>query len=734
VPPALAGAAVRAALTAGGPVPARVAALADQAPQALAGVPAKGTTLLALVVGVAVLAAGSFAYQALGHRLADAAPEQEPRKPARGEKPRKPTPDAEATERAWVNPPLAFTSRVIDAASKAVPSAQVAVVPWRPVSYGGADVSDRLDEVLTRQTTNGEGRCRLTVARRPTMAQNHMAPYYMEGQMLGAADVLALAAAPGHGLAWQTVSPFSGRPETVIRLPREQVVRGRLIDLQGAPAAGVKVHVIWLGRRPQGNYRGLWLGEDCRGLPQWPGPVTTDARGRFTLRGLGRDMGARLEVRDEPFGHQWLDIKTDARGDTKDVTLALAPARVVEGRVTYADTGKPAAGARVLMQQLAIPVFGSALRKTVRTDAQGRFRLNPHRDAFLVAYPPAGEPYLAGDAEVRWSGDAARKQRVEITLRRGILVRGKVTAADTGKPVAGARVHFWSPSWGDLAESGADGTFRVAAPPVRGYLLVSAPGGDFRRVEISYRQLQQEAPGGQRFYPHALVSLDLKPGERTRDVTVPLHRGVTVRGRLLGPDGKPVARALMLSRLNVSALFPKLGAPAEVTGGRFELRGCDPGATYEVFFVDPRHGWGGKAAIAVAPARRQSPVVRLAPCGSATVRFVDDRGQPVAGYWPGFSLVVTPQSFAVDSRNIGRFLGDARNALQWLLEADEEMVQWNLRTDAQGRLTLPNLIPGAAYTLRWDRLSSGDFTRSRTFRVKSGEVLRLADVTMRRGR
>ena len=64
------------------------------------------------------------------------------------------------------------------------------------------------------------------------------------------------------------------------------------------------------------------------------------------------------------------------------------------------------------------------------------------RDAVtLEVYAPEGEPYLSIFHRARWEKGAVR-QEVTIRLPRGVLVRGKVTEAPTGKPVAGASVEY----------------------------------------------------------------------------------------------------------------------------------------------------------------------------------------------------------------------------------------------------------------------------------------------------
>jgi hypothetical protein len=638
----------------------------------------------------------------------------------------------------------------VDAAGRAVPDARVAVVPWRPVSYGGRDISDRLDEVLAKARTDRAGRCRLDVSQ----AGSEPGPF-ADGGLLGGGDVLALAAAPGQGLTWRLISPFSRQAEEVIRLPREQVIRGRLIDLQGQPAAGVKLRVLWVGKRGQfwrGVWhnlitpypgvvyaqrkdefaRGLWTGSARLDLKLWPGPLVTDAKGRFTLRGIGRDHIVLLEIRDEPFGHQWLEIQTDARGPVKTVLRAVAPARIVEGQVVYADTGKPAAGAQVVLYQNMRRLL-MTVRKYVKADARGRFRLNPCGDAWVEAKPPADEPYGRHTvADVKWSGGKVRQQ-VRLALRRGVLLRGKVTEADTGKPVAGARVMFWSEAEAynvdRAAIAGADGTFRVGAERLRGYLFVHA-GPDYIPRECSTGQVMWNRPGGWRLCPHGLAELVFKPGERERTVTFRLRRGVTVHGRLLGPGGRVPARALIVSRLQVSPYLLGPGEPIEVVGGRFELHGCDPDQTYTVLFVDPKDGWGAVAEVSPRRAAGKPISVRLARCGSAVARFVDAQGKPVAGYNPGVYVVVSPWTYAMDASSLGHLLARPTTILDGVLSADTRQVYWDLRTDAEGRLVLPDLIPGATYQLRWARSRKEAYRMAHAFRVRPGQTVRLPDVVM----
>ena len=67
----------------------------------------------------------------------------------------------------------------------------------------------------------------------------------------------------------------------------ERLVRGRILDVQGQPIAGVIVRVS--------RYHTLPF-QAAGDTPAWPAPATTDEQGRFTLRGLGRSEPITLET------------------------------------------------------------------------------------------------------------------------------------------------------------------------------------------------------------------------------------------------------------------------------------------------------------------------------------------------------------------------------------------------------------------------------------------------------
>jgi RNA polymerase sigma factor (sigma-70 family) len=697
VPAALAGAAVKAALLATGQgaqaIPASVVALADGVLRA-----GKLKAAAALVLTLAVLALGA------GALIDPAPPDGGKPQPEKRAVAAPPPPTAEANG-------LTVTGRVLTPDGKPAAGAQVAAVVFCLQRITGFDGL----KVAAQGQADREGRYRLTL---PPLPAGEKYTVYLK------------AAGQGYALGAQFLESGAARPEATITLVAEKVARGRLINIEGAPAAGVKVRVVL------DNY----AGQTPEGAP-WPGPVTTDDQGRFTIRGVGKGYRLTLEIQDDRFVRQRFSLEVGARKDEEN-TLTLAPLRVIEGKVTAQDTGKPVPDARVVIES----VTGRLEQVEGRTDAAGRYRIIPYdgNQMNVLVLPPSGVPYLPWRVDFTWAGGAV-KRTVDLKVRRGVLARGKVTEAGSGKPLADAEVHFrprrkGNPFYAALSaflleyngtKSGADGTFQIAVPPGPGHLLVKGPGPDYLHVETSHGELEGGKPGGQRYYPDALIPLDRKPDAEPVEVAAALRRGVTVRGGVVGPDGKPVVEGAGLCR-SYLPLGVQFGPNTLlVQDGAFSLPGCDPEKANPVYFLDARKQTGAVVEVSGKQAQGGPVTVRLAPCGSARVRFVDQKGRPWAkervGEWPLFVhlfLVVTPGATTWAFPDTEALQSDAA------LQANLDTERWRaLRTDAEGRVTIPTLIPGGTYHLM---TGDGLGTVKKEFTVKAGQVLDLGDVSMKR--
>jgi hypothetical protein len=137
----------------------------------------------------------------------------------------------------------------------------------------------------------------------------------------------------------------------------------------------------------------------------------------------------------------------------------------------------------------------------------------------VTAFPAAGVPYLARqttlDKKIVWqAGDISRQ--LNVSLPRGVLVRGKVVELGSNAPVSGAAIQYEPEysnnsnisddiptGWQTLQKSNALGEFQICVLPDAGRLLVHGPQWRYVSREFGAGELSTGKPGGQRNYAHA---------------------------------------------------------------------------------------------------------------------------------------------------------------------------------------------------------------------------------------
>jgi protocatechuate 3,4-dioxygenase beta subunit len=264
--------------------------------------------------------------------------------------------------------------------------------------------------------------------------------------------------------------------------PESQPVRGRLVDLEGnrLPNVTVLVESLWQpdiprllkaieNSRKQGVYevfsaasggvRGLARSELQKLIPS----VTTDENGEFELSGIGDDQlvtlifdSDRIQARPlyvlgremETVSLPHMDQYTTGTKDVfvgRDFTYAVGPSVPVEGVVKDHDTGEPVANVLVSVERL-FQNEGPQLRLDTRhmravTDGQGRFRITgmpPGEGHVVEAVPPKSEPHLVTSQVVSPSLEDGDAKRIEIQVKRGIWIEGRVTDKRSGEPLLAA--------------------------------------------------------------------------------------------------------------------------------------------------------------------------------------------------------------------------------------------------------------------------------------------------------
>jgi protocatechuate 3,4-dioxygenase beta subunit len=623
---------------------------------------------------------------------------------------------------------LVIAGRVRDAGGTAIRGVRVVVVTSEPARSArplGLCLANRLpyaNEFHGPRDTDEQGRFEIVVP---------------EGGSGSYTATTVYAAAPGHGAAIRALRSSPGRQEIELSLGAEYVVRGRIVDLKGQPVVGVSVRLV----------EDWWLPPPMLGF--WA-PTTTDDKGLFLIRGLGPGK-VGMQIEGETITPQRSEVEPMRAGSDAKWTLSVAPAKRLHGRVVFADTGRPVAGASIV--SLGSPIVDRRWLET-RTDADGRFEVHPFvpderqmagraKTYFLNVFPPPGAPYTVAEVAVGASGASA--QEVKVELRRGMMVRGRVTEAGSGEPVAGARVQYVGrggehmvgviePSRLDTALSGPDGRYALAVPPEPGTLFVLGPTPDYISAETSDGELNGGLADGKRHYADAFIPLAPRPEDGDRALDIRLRRGVTLRGRLLGPGDTPVDSFLLFSpsyRVHGYRLYEVPPLLLSGTEGRFELRGCDPGRPHAAYLLDPDRRLGAKVVLTGQNADEPA-TIRLQSCGAARARFVTAAGKARAKYRPMFYYLLTE-----GAPLRGFYAGGHDRAL----EADQGPLVWQDgnswrggwdETDGDGRITFPALVPGAAYRLQW---LPRDITDPKPwphldFTVSPGEVKDLGDLVV----
>ncbi len=646
-----------------------------------------------------------------------------------------------ATVSAPDDPALAgrYAGRVIGPDGKPVVGARVFIAPNDPKLKAPGPV---------RALTDADGRFEFD-APDMTFTELDGIPARRQGLLIATAD--------GYAPDWMLTSgrnPVSrsvGYPvkmaDLTLQLAKNDVtIHGRFLDPQGRPLAGARVRLVEL-MVPMKRDLGAHLARESQLLifagtdydqalnrpDLLPGVTTealTDATGRFTMSGLGRDrlavvsvsaptvVDTRLTVMTR-LAHD-VDTRPDLNGNPTQAIygagfiLQLKPGRTVKGIVRDAHTHQGIAGMWVGPGGDPMRGFSEGEYRWT-TDKDGRFTITgldpsaPRQE--ITAVPRPGRPYLIAARVVD------DKSETVIECLRGIPFRLRVTDEE-GRPVkAEVTYHVVLPSAHvpetrnvgyngaiNYAARSADGTYESFVLPGPGAVLVKVPADfDYRPAHVDPKAFF--APGRSDWTKQELIStygnhdtLSIHPGwwldqhEYAAIVLVnprvnsePLELSATVvkdkprRVTLIDLEGKPVVGA----DTEGMTWFPWDNEPRLRTG------------TFSVTKLHP--DWGRRITyfkedrklIAFLMARGDSEAaytVRMQPWGTVTGRLVDLNGKalplkqaalpgriPAALYMGNWRATVTNSD-----PNVGEHPG--------------------VQTDLDGRFRLDKLVPGLRYS------------------------------------
>jgi RNA polymerase sigma factor (sigma-70 family) len=741
-----------------GLAPASVAELAQSATTTLMASKAKFVVIL-LLTATLLAGAGVWTWHTNAIPQSDEHLAALPATPSRSAQDRKAqTPQKEPKDS------ITVTGHVLDPDGKPVKGARLY---WPHVPKTEPKSEEDL-EFLQRTQTGADGRFRFELPRSDILPD-----WYF----------VLVAVADGYGVDAVELPKDGSAANVTLRLVKDQPIEGRIVSTEGKPLAGVRVRVLAISAMRQGRLDdfltawqqdwGFTFGRFSRHwflLPeQRSSPALTDKEGRFRIAGAGAERLVGLRLSGPGIAHQSLQIVTRAGFDAAAVnktaldrahvefgnsrppllygptfTYVASAGRRIEGTVREVGSGKPVAG-------YVIYCTASACRGVV-SDKDGRYLLEgaPKRKEYLLnVEPPAGSSWLpAGARSVDEEG--LRPLRVDFTVARGIVVRGRVLDRTTGRGVRG-EVHFVLLPGNKFAskhgfnrhrygimgtKTEADGRFQLAVIPGPGVLMFQAYAGEkanggpelnpYKQAEFDAEDRERvpltERGNDERYFTaidrsiqflnsqNAVKYIDLAPEAGTAKCDLFVDRGATQTINIEDADGKPL-RGTMAS--GVTARYP---TDCTIQDASCTIFALDPKKPRKLYFF---HAQRQLAASLTVRGDEKGPLaVRLFPVGTVSGRLLNREGQPIIGAF-------------VDLHTLEGTYGSARELYRLLQQRRPP-----IRTDKDGRFRLEGIVPDVQFML--------SIYQGRTFfvgepsigarQVKPGETLDLGDVRVKPAR
>jgi RNA polymerase sigma factor (sigma-70 family) len=680
---------------------------------------------------------------------------------------KEPLPDRKVVPQVQDKDAVTYNGRVVDTEGHPVANADVKYL----------FVTRQDEPTPVRAVSNARGQFQFTLTRKdvPLSAEATDADPLKMGQLF--------VSAPGFALGWR--GSRSEKQELItVQLTRNVTpIKGRLVDLQGKPLAGLHIAAVSVWAPEKGdltpfiqalsagdsfyaaafkhvpNVLTAWIiGQDVsRFLPS----ATTDAGGRFQLTGFARETIVELRIEGAAVETQRLYVINHSRPGSaarliapkkkpskdpevyeeppacifwNDFDHALAPGLVVAGTLREQDSGRPLAGAVVESYRLAESrLVQDATYHTV-TDSQGRYRLIglPRGHGNQLRFrPPADSPYFPLVKNVPPTRPYAAAN-LDILAQRGILVDVRTHDKNSGEPVPGCVSYFILPekpstgfeftrphadAYNDFMPIRNDGTFRFVALPGRAILAFRA---SWRKYPIA-----KEAPAIQ--LPSALSSsnfqafLEINPkaGADALRVQFALDAEHIVKGKLTGPDGKPLGGALAAGLRH--DWYTDTEAP--LTSDEFTALGLDPAHPRLLCFAQPQRKLAG--SVVLRGDEKEPVVVKLEPWATISGRLLTADGKPVQKATLWFTQVPSLKPGVSRPTDAGIHVV-YRSGYQ---------PNSDPRTDDQGRFRVEGLVPSLKYSLA---LPDRDVARQQKWKgivfrnliLQPGETKDLGSITL----
>jgi RNA polymerase sigma factor (sigma-70 family) len=594
-------------------------------------------------------------------------------------------------------------------------------------------------------TTDAEGRFRFGVPRSGYQFAEEKADW-LKGEVVGVAE--------GYGPGWVYSDGAEKLTDVTIKLSKDVPIEGRVLDLEGKPVAGVSVRVrsYHLGEGDlkawvevlQARKEGLSVQSLGSMNPAYQlglaRPVVSGADGKFRLTGVGAERVVTLRFEGPTIATSEVYVVTrpcptvvvprDKKRPNRGSYVyhgprfdhVVAPTMPIVGSVRAKDTGKPLAGATIRTQLFSAYGFHDQdhyIRTT--TDKDGRYRLVGLPRAaghYLWVTPAAGQPYLPPERKTAGVSSGLDPLTVDFELKRGVLIRGRVTDKETGQPMA-ARVEYFAFEDNPQFQKGGvlwGLSFHTPTAPDGSFTLVALPGRGLLAAKASYMDGYQEkkpylmdvgaanikGPIRTHLGPWTAMQfntvVEINPARDAESIhqDIAIHPKKTVTGTVVGPDGKPLAGIYVNGLLGVRI--------ENLATAEFRLPRLEP-----LFFYQRDRNLG--AAVLFKGDEAMPVTVRLQQCATLTGRLLDKDGRPCA-----------------DVQLAGSILGGQLNIVE---TGGGWFGFFSGKTDKEGRFKIEGILPGVKVGLAINKGGRIDARLIAEATLKAGQTKDLGDLTSR---
>lgn len=666
-----------------------------------------------------------------------------------------------------------FSGRVTGPDGKPVRGARIFILPLSNALDGELTPQSRADGLKIRAETDADGHFEFD------------APDMVIPDLDGLGRLrwcVVTATADGYGPDWREITGRTrstrirtpvNATDVALQLATDDVpIQGRFLDSDGRPLAGARVQLIqlmipqkhdlnsyiqYVSQQDSGFMNGPAYERTLFRLGPLPGTMVetqTDADGRFTLSGYGRERLAELKVtapsvvdtkvtvmtRDAPeFGTYLLDGKPSQVTYGAKFTLQLKRGITVTGLVRDRATQLPIPGMWVGWRH--DPLQGLWTGEYSRTtDAQGRFTitgLDPqllewtksYREVMTVSAP--GLPYQAAVAEIKANSELLIECSRGIPFRLKLLdEQGRPVMADVTYREVQPNRHLSS------IHSVHDGRWPVSRAAHRGdgiYEGFVLPGPGAVLVQTRDRSLYRPAhvdpkaffaPGRTNWtaqerisaygtndtlscsqtwinqHDYAAIVLVNSPRDsKPLELSATLIKDKPRRVSLVDVDGKPVVGAK-----TAGLTFHPHDDEPPLRSDTLLLTGLNRDHPQRITLIEEKRQLIGEL---MARGDAETPyIVVMKPWGTVTGQILDENGKPMKA-----SLMLNNHSPLETN-------------------ADPDVGEYaNIQIDANGRFRIDRLVPGQRYTARvYGKIGMFAGTGFENLVVRPAEVRDLGDI------